>query len=115
MDNFIGYQPGGIGKRQLVKEDVISIMDESGSVGKCQFDYGRAALIAAIKVCEEEVKLGISDCQNAAITFATTAAVDFEFLSPTQAIQKMKLISYSGGGTNTQAALTEAMQLFLKS
>ena len=89
-------------------------MDESGSVTKCQFDYGRDAFIDAIKLCEEEEKVGKSSCLNAGITFDTTAEVDFNFLSSTDAIQKMKLISYGGGFTNTQAALAEAKELFLK-
>ncbi len=88
LDNFLGYQSGGIGKRRVKKEDIVWIMDESGSVSKCQFDYGRDAFIDAIKLCEEEEKVGKSSCRNAGITFDTTAEVDFKFLPPTQAIQK---------------------------
>jgi uncharacterized protein YegL len=114
LDNFIGYQSGRVGKRLVRKEDVVFIMDESGSVGQCQFDYGRKALITSIETCREEEKQGTSSCRSAAITYSTTATVDFGFLPSVQAINKMKLISYRGGGTNTQAALAEAMKLFRK-
>ena len=87
-------------------------MDESGSVGKCQFNYGRDAMIASVKMSEEQGKQGKSIDRTAAITFSDTATVDFGFLSPSQAIEKMKLISYLGGNTNTQAALAEALKVF---
>ena len=89
-------------------------MDESGSVGQCQFDNGRKALITNIEICREEEKRSISSCRFAAITYSDTATVDFGFLPSVQAIKEMKLISYRGGGTNTQAALAEAMKLFRK-
>lgn len=110
LDNFIRYQPG-VGKRQIKMEDVVLIMDGSGSVSSCQFDYGRDGLIASMKVCEEEEKKGISSCRSAAITFGSSANVKFNFLSSAQAIEKMKSIPYPGGSTNTQAALAEAEQL----
>ena len=113
MDNFIGYQSGRVGKRQVRKEDIVFIMDESGSVGQCQFDNGRKALIRTIETSRElEEKRGTLSCRYAAITYSTTATVDFGFLPSVQAIKEMKLISYRGGSTNTQAALAEAMKLF---
>ena len=76
------------------KEDIVLVMDGSGSVGSCQFNYGRDALAASIKSCKEkELKCG-PNCRIAAVTFASNAYVNFNFLASNQAINQVKLISY---------------------
>ena len=87
-------------------------MDGSGSVGSCQFNYGRDALVASIKLCEEKRLKGGPNCSTAAVTFASRAYVNFNFLPADQAEKKVKSISYPGGATNTQAGLAEAEKLF---
>ena len=110
MANFIGFHQGRVGKRATVNEDIVIVMDGSGSVGKCEFDEGRKALTQAIEMCEANGS-GYS-CRQAAITFATGVKRNFDFLLPAEASQKMSEISYPSGQTNTQAGLAEAMKLF---
>ena len=87
-------------------------MDGSGSVGSCQFNYGRDALAASIKSCKEKELKGGPNCHTAAVTFASNAYVNFNFLPTNKAINQVKLISYPSGATNTQAGLAQAEKLF---
>ena len=52
------------------------------------------------------------DEKYAAVTFSSSAYVNFNFLSPSAAQQQLMRISYPGGGTNTQAGLEMAKTLF---
>ena len=48
----------------------------------------------------------------AAVTFSTTATVNFKFLPYSSAASQITTISYPGESTNTQAGLREAKNLF---
>lgn len=52
------------------------------------------------------------DTTYAAITFASSATVNFNFLQNDKAAKAIKTIPYPSGGTNIQAALDEALKLF---
>ncbi len=52
------------------------------------------------------------DPKYAAVTFVSSATVNFEFLPYTSAANELTRISYPSGSTNTQAELEEARQLF---
>ena len=52
------------------------------------------------------------DTQYAAVTFASSATVNFKFLKYAAAARKIMKIRYPGGLTNTQAGLNEALKLF---
>ena len=55
------------------------------------------------------------DTQYAAVTFASSATVNFKFLKYPAAAANIMRIRYPGGWTNTQAGLNEALKLFLNS
>ena len=107
MTKFLGLR-GHIGKRQLGAEDIVVVMDGSGSIGKCEFKKGKIALSNMMELASAS---GIST-NYAAVTFATSAKVEFKFKPYTEAGNKIKDIQYPGGGTNTKAGLTEAKKLF---
>ena len=108
MTKFLGLH-GHIGKRQFRAEDIVVVMDGSGSIGSCEFNRGRIALSNMMELAS--AKLGIST-KYAAVTFATYAKVEFKFEPYATAGNKIKGIRYPGGGTNTQKGLTEAKKLF---
>ena len=79
-------------------------MDGSGSVGRCEFERGKKALQRMFKIAY--------GAKVAAVTFASSATVNFKFMPYNLAANRMMNINYTGGGTNTQAGLTEAINLF---
>ena len=106
MTNFLGYSH--ITKRQTVIEDIVIVMDGSGSIGSCEFKKGKEALKHMIKTLHNPTH----DSKYAAVTFSSTATVNFKFLPHSSAASEITTISYPGGGTNTQEALAEAKKLF---
>ena len=104
-------------KRQADPEliDDVIVMDGSGSVGPCEFERGKAAMNNLMKSANgKAVKEGFDE-KYAAVTFSTKASVNFKFLPYSTAKQKLSMIQFPDGSTNTQAGLTEAMKLFLQS
>ena len=110
MTKFLGLRRGNIliSKRQFGAEDIVVVMDGSGSIGRCEFDKGKIALSNMMELASAS---GIST-NYAAITFATSAKVEFQFEPYATAGKKIKGIQYPDGETNTQAGLTEAKKLF---
>ena len=106
MTNFLGYSH--ITKRQTNIEDIVIVMDGSGSIGSCEFKKGKEALKHMLTTMHNPR----IDSKYAAVTFSSTATVNFEFLPYSSAASKITTIPYSGGGTNTQEALAEAKKLF---
>ena len=106
----LGLRRGNIlvSKRQFGAEDIVVVMDGSGSIGRCEFDKGKIALSNMMELASAS---GIST-NYAAVTFANSAKVEFKFKPYTEAGNKIKDIQYPSGGTNTQAGLTEAKKLF---
>lgn len=115
MTNFLGIYPGishvsARFKRQATKEDIVVVMDGSGSVGSCEFGKGQKALKHMMGLAIENYPS--IDTKYAAVTFASSAAVNFKFLPYATAANEIMKISYPSGMTNTQAGLVEAKKLF---
>ena len=90
-------------------------MDGSGSVGNCEFQRGKAAIKNMMKSANAVAVKNKYDEKYAAVTFANSAKVNFKFLPYSTAQQRLTMIQYPDGFTNTQAGLKEAMKLFLQS
>ena len=84
-------------------------MDGSGSVGKCEFEIGKAAMSNTILSASLNARF---DEKFAAVTFSSSVRVNFKFLPYSAARQQLMRISYPGGGSNTQAGLEMAKRLF---
>ena len=105
------------GKRQastLLIDNVI-LMDGSGSVGVCEFKRGKAAIKNMMKSANAVAVKNKYDEKYAAVTFSTSAKVNFKFLPYSTAEQKLSMIQFPSGLSNTQAGLAEAMKLFVES
>ncbi len=110
MINLLGF-----GQRNLFPvpptifgEDVVIVLDGSGSVGSCEFKRAKEALKHMMTTLS---KPGY-DSKFAAVTFSDTATVNFKFLPSHLAASEITKISYPSGMTHTQAALLEAKRLF---
>ena len=88
-------------------EDIVVIMDGSGSIGDCEFRNAKNAA-KGLMLFEQP---GI-DATYAAITFANHVRRDFEFLPQLKAAAKISNVKFPDGWTNTQAGLAEAFELF---
>lgn len=111
MANFLHIYPGisGRRKRQSLKaEDIVVVMDGSGSIGSCEFKKG----LKAIESLTKDANVPGSKVKYAAVTFGSSANIDFKFLPYATAADKIMKISYPNGATNTQAGLVEAKKLF---
>ena len=113
MTNFLHVSPkiSGRRKRAPFNEDIVAVVDGSGSVGYCEFDKGKKALKYLMDDAMDSNK-GKFNTKYAAVTFASSAYINFNFLPYTTAAQKILNIRYPGGGTNTQAGLEKARKLF---
>ena len=87
---------------------MVIVMDGSGSVDSCQFEKGKKALQHMVELASLSRRV----VKFAAVTFASSATVNFNFLPYSSAANEISQIPYPGGGTNTQAGLTEAKKLF---
>ena len=112
MTNFLHINPGASGrrKRQMMYEDVVIVMDGSGSVRRCEFNKGKKALKHMILLARENANY---DSKYATVTFASSATVNFKFLPSATAANKVMNIRFPNGMTNTQAGLEEAKKLFM--
>ncbi|XP_015758231.1 PREDICTED: collagen alpha-1(XII) chain-like isoform X2 [Acropora digitifera] len=110
VTNFLHRYPSTFVKRQTREEDIVAVLDGSGSIGHCEFEKAKTAL-GNLMVSAKESNPTF-DTQYAAVTFASSATVNFKFLKYAAAARKIMMIPYPGGGTNTQAGLNEALKLF---
>ena len=118
MSNFLFINPTNTrGKRQAVTQliDNVIVMDGSGSVGDCEFKRGKVAIKNTMKSENAIAEKEGYDQKYAAVTFSTSASVNFKFLPYSTAVQRLSTINFPDGGTNTQAGLAEARNLFLES
>ena len=107
--NFLGYHKRAvITKRHAIIEDIVIVLDGSGSIGSCEFKKGKEALRHVMTTAHNPQY----DTKYGAVTFADTATVNFKFLPYSSAASEITNISYPGGWTNTQAGLAEAKKLF---
>ncbi|XP_073228239.1 collagen alpha-1(VI) chain-like [Porites lutea] len=90
-------------------------MDGSGSVGVCEFQRGKAAIKNMMKSANAVAVKNKYDEKYAAVTFSTSARVNFKFLPYSTAEQKLSMVQFPNGLSNTQAGLAEAMKLFVES
>ena len=88
-------------------EDIVVIMDGSGSIHECEFQNAKNAA-KGLMLFEQP---GF-DARYAAVTFASQVRRDFEFLPQLKAAAKIGDVKFPGGWTNTQAGLAEAFELF---
>ena len=107
ITNILRILPGG--KRGIKLEDVVIVIDGSGSIGTCGFTNGKKAMQSLIKYKQSGI-----NAKYAMVTFANDAKVNFNFLSHDKAVAKISGIKHFGGGTNTQAGLGAAFKLFKK-
>ena len=90
-------------------------MDGSGSVGNCEFQRGKAAIKNMMKSANAVAVKNKFDETYAAVTFASSAKVNFKFLPYSTADQRLTIVQFPSGSTNTQAGLAEARKLFVES
>ena len=88
--------------------DTVIVLDGSESVPRCEFSKAKEAL----KHLMSTLRIPLYDSKYAAVSFATTATVNFKFLPYSSAANEITRISYPDGSTNTQAGLAEAKKLF---
>ena len=118
MTNFLFINPTNTRvKRQAgtVLIDNVIVMDGSESVGRCEFERGKAAIKNMMKSANAVAVENKDDEKYAAVTFSSSASVNFKFLPYSTAEQKLTMIQFPSGSTNTQAGLAEAMKLFVES
>ncbi|XP_073227422.1 integrin alpha-D-like [Porites lutea] len=118
LTNFLFINPTNTrGKRQAGTQliDNVIVMDGSGSVGNCEFQRGKAAIKNMMKSANAVAVKNKFDEKYAAVTFASSASVNFKFLPYSTAEQRLTMVQFPGGATNTQAGLAEAMKLFVES
>ena len=94
---------------RALKEDIVVVMDGSGSIGSCEFNKGRIALSNMMELASASPNI---NTKYAAVTFANYVMVNFKFLPYHNAANKIKSIPYPRGLTNTQAGLRVAKRLF---
>jgi uncharacterized protein YegL len=112
LKNFIGYHGGIRGKREdskVINEDIIVVLDASGSIGSCEFGEGKKAMAEMMKTCPE--KGPQYTCLYSAVSYSSSATEVFRSLPFAQAIPIMRGIHYPRGGTNTAAALDLAAKI----
>ena len=117
-DNYIAWEPQIASSRLYIQhcscvrehvEEVIIVMDASGSIGSCEFEKGKKALKYMLKFISSQY---LENDKYAAVTFSSSTTVNFKFLNSSSASEKIMQIGYSGGGTNTREALDTAKRLF---
>ena len=113
MTNFLNIRPKFSADRvrrssSFLVEDVVIVMDGSGSVARCDFGKGKKALEHMMNLADDMPV----DAKYAAVTFDTSVTVNFMFLPYSEAANEITQIPYPGGMTNTQAGLAEAKKLF---
>ena len=118
MTNFLLINPTNTRrKRQAVTLliDNVIVMDGSGSVGDCEFRRGKVAIKNLMKSANAVAVEKRYDEKYAAVTFSSSASVNFKFLPYSTAERRLSMINFPSGATNTQAGLAEARNLFLES
>ena len=105
VKNLFHVRPAG--KRALEEEDTVIVLDGSGSIGECEFDNGKKALKSLMEYDNPEV-----DEKYAMVTFSSDVREDFAFIPQPTAVYQIDGVKFPAGGTNTQAGLAAALELF---
>ena len=117
MTNFLFINPTNTRRkrRAVTLIDNVIVMDGSGSVGDCEFKRGKVAIKNMMQSVNAIAVEEGYDEKYAAVTFSTSASQNFKFLPYSTAVQRLSMIDFPSGSTNTQAGLAEARNLFLES
>ena len=112
MHNFLHIHPGDLlrHKRAAILEDVVIVMDGSESIPICNFNNVKKGLRHMMLLAKYN---RVYDTKYAAVTFGSSATVNFKFLPFASAAKRIMRIPYPDGATNTQAGLEEARKLFV--
>jgi len=96
MTNFLFINPTNTRvKRQAgTLIDNVIVMDGSGSVGNCEFERGKAAIKNMMKSANAVAVENKYDEKYAAVTFSSSASVNFKFLPYSTAEQKLTMIQF---------------------
>lgn len=106
VSNFLRIRPGG--KRNVDLEDVVIVMDGSGSIGNCEFGNGKKAMQSLMELKQSDI-----DAKYAMVTFSNNVRTDFDFSPQLDAARKISSVTFPSGSTNTQAGLAQALNLFV--
>lgn len=90
-------------------QDVVFVIDDSGSIPPCEFHKGKIALRNLIWLARANPAY---DTHYAAVAYAWAAVVSFKFLPSAAAQKEIMAIPYSGSATNIHAGLAQAKKLF---
>ena len=104
ITNILRIRPGG--NRLFELEDVVIVMDGSGSVGPCEFGNGKKAMQSLMEFKDPQ-----KDVKYAMVTFNSNVRTDFDFLPQENATKKVGSVKFPSGPTNTQAGLARASNL----
>ena len=110
MASFLGIGYSRITKRSNWNEDIVAVIDGSGSIGRCEFDKGKMALVNLMG----KMNNPMFDTKYAAVTYSSSAKANFKFSPRSTAASKIKNVVYPGGSTNTEAGLAEAKKLLFE-
>ena len=106
--NFLHIDPVNEQFTTHEPKDIVVVMDGSASLGSDEFNMGKKALKSLIELEGQ----GGNDTKYAAVTFSSSAVVNFSFLPYTEAANEILTISYPDGETNAYAGLKKAKKLF---
>lgn len=91
-----------------VIENIVVVMDGSGSIRSSEFEKGKRALKNMMGIAN----FTASDARYAAVTFSDSAMINFLFLPHAIAASEITKIPRPGGLTNTYIGLAVAKKLF---
>ena len=89
---------------------MVVVLDGSGSIGSCEFGKGKKALKHMMNLAKDNPTF---DTKYAAVSYSSSAVVDFTFLPYSLAANRIMQVRYVGWSTNTQDGLAKAKGLFL--
>ena len=87
------------------------MLDASGSIGSANFQLMRTFVANVVT----NLKIGPDDSRVGVVRYSSSASVQFSLnthMTSTSLLQAIATIPYSGGGTNTAAAILTCIQLF---
>ena len=108
LTNFFHIKNGLQNKTQTFFEDIVILLDSSGSIRSREFKKGKCALKYLINA-------ELPESYNiywAGVQYSYDATIIFDFVSASQAANKSHSFTYEGRATNTAEGLKRAKQLF---
>ncbi|XP_046862042.1 cartilage matrix protein-like [Xenia sp. Carnegie-2017] len=108
LTNFLHVKNGVRNKTRKFFEDIVILLDSSGSIRSREFKKGKCALKYLINA-------ELPDSYNiywAGVQYSYDATIIFDFVPTSQAANKSHSFTYEGRATNTAEGLKGAKQLF---